>query len=212
MSTKIFSGDRARTAQPFSWGASQAHSGTGPQTEMQRGSDGLELERMIEARARQAFDTGRREGEAAMQQQLSARVDGLVAKMAQSIQELSALRARIRHEAEGDLVQLSLAIARKILNREIQTDPDALLGVVKAALQRVESREIFRVRICPHHADSLRRAFEQFGLPQRVEVQPDAGLEIGAVIFDTAQGSLDVSIETQLREIERGLVDLVRNQ
>lgn len=211
MSTKIYSGEKAKHAQPFAWGGIQP-ADAAPSAQLQPNIESFDLERMIEARARQAFEAGRREGETAAQQKLSARVDALVVKLAQTIQELSAVRSRIRREAEGDLVQLSLAVARKILNREIQTDQDALLGVVKAALERVESREIFRVRVCPSHADSLRRALENLGMPQRIEVQPDARLETGAVIFDTAQGSLDVSIETQLREIERGLADMVKNQ
>ena len=166
----------------------------------------------MDSRVRQAFDNGRREGETAAQQQLSSRVDGMIAKLAQSVQEILALRTKIRQEAECDLVQLSLAIARKILNREIQTDPDALLGIVKAALQRMQTRELFRIRVCPQQADTLRRALEQLGLPTRVEVQADPALESGAVLFETAQGSLDASIDTQLREIERGLTDVVKKR
>jgi flagellar assembly protein FliH len=47
------------------------------------------------------------------------------------------------------------------------------------------------------------------GLPQKVEVLSDPGLERGAVILDSKRGGLDASVETQLAEIERGLADLV---
>jgi len=48
------------------------------------------------------------------------------------------------------------------------------------------------------------------GMPSSVEIIGDATLERGAVIFDTARGNLDASLSTQLQEIERGLIDLVR--
>jgi len=35
----------------------------------------------------------------------------------------------------------------------------------------------------------------------------DASLKPAEVYFETSQGILDASVETQLREIERGLID-----
>jgi flagellar assembly protein FliH len=46
---------------------------------------------------------------------------------------------------------------------------------------------------------------------RNIELVPDASLERGAAIFETTRGNLDASIETQLREIERGFTDLVRS-
>jgi flagellar biosynthesis/type III secretory pathway protein FliH len=43
-------------------------------------------------------------------------------------------------------------------------------------------------------------------------VSADPAQERGGVIFETSRGKLDVSIGTQLREIERGLTDRLRGQ
>jgi flagellar assembly protein FliH len=56
----------------------------------------------------------------------------------------------------------------------------------------------------------VKQFLEKLGLPQRVEVVSDPGLERGAAVFDSNRGALDASVETQLSEIERGLTDLVR--
>ena len=40
-----------------------------------------------------------------------------------------------------------------------------------------------------------------------IQIVVDPGLQLGDVIFETAQGDLDASIDTQLREIERGFAD-----
>jgi flagellar biosynthesis/type III secretory pathway protein FliH len=43
-------------------------------------------------------------------------------------------------------------------------------------------------------------------------VIPDATLAPGSVVFETNQGNLDASVESQLQEIERGLADHLRKQ
>ena len=131
-------------------------------------------------------------------------------KLARSIEELTGSRLRYRREAEQDVVALALAVARRILHRELTVSPEALLGLVKVALDKMEAREVHQVRVSRQDAAMVRQFFEQMGLPQRVEVIADAGLAQGGVTFESARGSLDASVDTQLAEIERGFADLVK--
>ena len=131
-------------------------------------------------------------------------------KLARSIEELTGSRLRYRREAEQDVVALALAVARRILHRELTVSPEALLGLVKVALDKMEAREVHQVRVSRQDAAMVRQFFEQMGLPQRVEVIADAGLAPGGVTIESARGSLDASVDTQLAEIERGFADLVK--
>jgi len=141
---------------------------------------------------------------------MAAQLEAMEGRLARSIEELTGLRARFRHEAEEDVVELALAIARRVLHRELTVAPDALLGLVKAALEKIEAREVHRVRVSREDAPQVQRFFEEMGLPRRVEVIADPSLPRGAVILDSTRGLLDASVETQLLEIERGFADLVR--
>ena len=161
----------------------------------------------LEARIAQAREQGYREGEAAGAQKAAARVDPVLARLAQTIEQVAAARSKVRREAEEDVVKLALAIARRVLYRELSIDPEAILGLVKAALDRLEARDIHRLRVSPAEADLLRRRLD---LPAAIEIVADASLERGAAIFETGRGSLDASVQTQLAEIERGFADLVR--
>ncbi len=166
-----------------------------------------ELERQAPRREETAHQDGFRKGQAAGEEKAAARLDSVVARFAQTIEELAGQRLLLRREAEADVVNLALAIARRILNRELSTDPEALLGVVKAALGRLEAREIDRVRVHPADAPLVKQHLERLGLPQKIEVAADAALERGAAVFETSRGQLDASVETQLQEIQRGLAD-----
>jgi flagellar assembly protein FliH len=164
----------------------------------------------IEEKIRAAHQQGIQEGQAAVRQEMGGQLEAMNARMARAIEEMSGMRQRFRHEAEEDVVALALAIARRILHRELTMAPDALLGLVKAALEKIEAREVHRVRIRPEDAPMVKEFLQKMGLPQKVEVISDPGLERGAAILDSSRGALDASVETQLAEIERGLADLVR--
>jgi flagellar assembly protein FliH len=165
-----------------------------------------DLERQAEARAQTAYQAGRQEGETVARAQLQE----TIVRLGRSIEEISGVRQRARHEAENDMVGLALAIARRVLRRELTVDPEALQGVVKAALERIDARELHRVRTHPEHAAHIAQQLERIGIPRRVEVAADPVLERGAVVFETTRGALDASVDTQLAEIERGFADLVR--
>jgi flagellar assembly protein FliH len=168
-----------------------------------------ELERQAEKSSQEALQKGLRQGEADGRRQALAQLDGELQRLARSAAEMAGLRHAIRREAEEELVRLALAIARRILHRELTVDPEALTGLVKAALGKIEMRDTYRVRTHPEHVAAVTRCLAQAGAPQKIEVLADTSLEKGSAIFETGRGLLDASVETQLAEIQRGLVDLL---
>ena len=164
-----------------------------------------------EQRVSAAHKKGFEEGQAAGRQSLAPQVEALQIQLARSIEELTGLRPRYRRQAEQDMVALALAVARRILHRELTMAPEALLGLVKAALDKMEAREVHQVRVSRSDAALVRQFFEQIGPPQRVEVVADANLASGSVLIESSHGLLDASVDTQLAEIERGFADLVRS-
>src|SRR5450756_1756718 len=108
-----------------------------------------QLQQQYEQRASEAHAAGLREGEAAGRQRAAAELQPVIDRLARCIEEIGGLRARLRAEAEADLLQLSLAIARRVLRRELAIDPEALHGLVLGALEKLQGQEISRVRVHP---------------------------------------------------------------
>ena len=213
MATKVLSGKDALPAQPLAW----RRLATGGEAAIRTQIDALlariaQLEQEIPQREQRAFEAGFRKGESAGQDQAMGRLDPVAEQLARTVADLSQSRRKLRRDAEQDVVKLALAIARRILHRELSMDPEAILGVVKAALQKLEGREVDRVRVHPENADIVRKHVERLGRSQRLEVAADPRLDRGAVVFETACGDLDVSVDTQLEEIQRGLVDRLHRQ
>ena len=210
MSSKLLRSEEGRPVEPMAWrtvgaGASAAAGG------LYAATGGSEAER-IEQRLREAHAAGLREGEAAGRQRATAELQPLLERLGRSIAEMTGLRARLRREAELDLIRLALAIARRILRREFAVDPDALHGLVLGALEKLQAREISRVRVHPAQAALVTECLKQTSAGAEVQVVGDPGCAPGALVFDTERGSLDASVESQLQEIERGLADRLRKQ
>jgi flagellar assembly protein FliH len=169
-----------------------------------------QLQQQCDQRVREAHAAGVREGEAAGRQRAAAELQAVIDRLGQSIGEIGGLRARLRAEAEADLVRLALAIARRVIRREIGIDPEALHGLVLGALEKLSGQEISRARVHPSHAALVTECLRQNSAGDKVQVIADASREPGTVIFETQRGNLDASVESQLQEIERGLADRLR--
>jgi flagellar assembly protein FliH len=165
----------------------------------------------FEDRLREARALGTREGEALGRNRAKAEMQPILERLGRSIEEISGLRARLRREAEEDLVRLALAIARRILRRELAVDPDALHGLVLGALEKLQGQQICRVRLHPSHAVLVSACLKQMAPASPIEIIPDSSREPGTVVFESDRGNLDASVESQLREIERGLADRLRS-
>lgn len=171
-----------------------------------------ELEKLAEQRVREAREAGRAEGEAQARAGAEEEVRSTIERLASAIAEIEQYRTHLLRQTESDAVRLSIAIARRVLRRELTVDPTAIEGLVRAALERLQSQESCRVRMHPDYVPALRASVERMGMDTRVEIIPDAAQEPGAAVFELSRGSLNASIDSQLKEIERGLVDRFQTQ
>ena len=210
MWSKVLRGAQQTKAGPMQWRSASETLERKPSGNSPRAgeADAAALARQVEARIEEARQLGYREGAAGV----LGTVQPVLERLAHSIDVVAGLRNRIRREAESDLVKLSIAIARRILHREISVDPEAISGLMKAALEKVQSQEIHRVRVHPDLEAAVRRALESSASGRNVQVVADGGRESGDVVFETTRGNLDASIDTQLQEISRGLADRLRGK
>ncbi len=164
----------------------------------------------VERIEREAYQRGFLEGQGVGKNQAAGEVNPLMERLSRSLAELGSMRSRIRRDAEKDLLKLSIAIARRVLHRELTLDPESIEGLIKVALDKLQARESCRVRVHPEQETAIRAALDRASNSGKVELISDASLQMGDVLFETQHGTIDASIETQLREIERGFADRLK--
>ncbi|HVO97572.1 MAG TPA: FliH/SctL family protein [Bryobacteraceae bacterium] len=165
-----------------------------------------------EARARAAYHEGLAAGEAAAQHRAQQKLEPSIQAFNALLAELASMRKRVRAEAEDDAVKLAVAIARRVIYRELSADPEAILGLVKAAFGKLSARETHRVRMAPSDAAVLESHRAKLQIPPGLEIAADNSLPPGSAVFETTRGELDASVDTQLAEIDRGLADVLRRR
>lgn len=210
MSSKLIRADDSAQQQISVW--RPAGSGMAPA----QAAPSAEVERQMEARLRVAYQDGLSAGDQAARrnaaEQAAQRMEPAIASLNAVVEELASSRKRFRTEAEEDTVKLAVSIARRVLRRELCTDPDAILGLVKAAFQKLNARETHRLRVSKADESTVREHRDWLDLPPAVEISADASLPPGSAIFETSRGELDASVDTQLSEIERGFTDIIRRR
>ena len=164
-----------------------------------------------EEAVRQALEQARQEGEARAQSSFAEQIERnrQMVKIFINVHRFEVYYQKV----EGEIVQLALAIARKILHREAQIDPLMLAGIVRVALDKLESSTDVVVRVNPRNLTEWReyfnRTLEARELPEVIE---DPGIPPDRCILQTLLGTTELGIETQLKEVERGLMDLLAHR
>jgi flagellar assembly protein FliH len=112
---------------------------------------------------------------------------------------------------EGEVVKLSLAIAKRILHREANVDPFLLSGVVRVALEKVSGDSTIVLRVSTGDLENWER-MNVMAKGARPQLIADERLEAGECVLDTSVGSVDLGVAAQLQEIERGFFDLLQQR
>jgi flagellar assembly protein FliH len=155
-------------------------------------------------------EAARKEAEARMQGTFDESLQRLRDSIGGALVEFAKERGAYFRKVETEVVQLALSIARKVLHREAQVDPLLLAGMVRVALDQIESNTKVVLRVHPMHVADCRAYLAQSMEPQEVpQVEEDPTLAPEGCVLQTDLGTTELGIEIQFKEIEQGLMDLL---
>ncbi len=154
-----------------------------------------------------AYENGFRQGEKAGLEIAERKIEAMMRRYADTIQEIGGLKPAFYARAEHEVVRLALEVAKKIVHREVQVDREIIQTLVKVALSHVAVKSAVKVRLHPadysymldHRADSP-RSIENEG---DLVLIADKTIERGGCLIETECGDIDARIEEEFREVER---------
>jgi flagellar assembly protein FliH len=112
---------------------------------------------------------------------------------------------------ESEVVKLALAIAKRVLHRELQLDPLLLAGVVRVALEKLADESTAVLRVPAKELQVWQEVFVM-KLGSSFQVLADERLKSGECVLDTNVGKVELGVSAQLEEIERGFFDLMQQR
>jgi flagellar assembly protein FliH len=160
---------------------------------------------------KKAFEEGFLQGEKAGHEMGERQTEAVLKRFADSIAELGRLRKTVYQQVEREVIKLALAIAKKIVLHEVQTDMDIALTLVRVAMKNVSEKTPVTIRLnaTDYHLIMKRKSeLVSESDESRIVLQPDGSIDRGGCLIETDCGTIDARIEEQFKEIEKGLLEI----
>jgi len=172
-----------------------------------------DAKRQAERLRREAVAQGRREGQRAAREESARRQDEqcatLVPTLNHLVDELRHARQDWLAHWEKTAVGLAVAIARRVLRRELAAHPEVSPELVREALELAAGNGRVRVLLSPADHRSLGPRLAdlagRLGELGPVEVSADEAISPGGCRVETRFGIIDQQFEAQLARIEEEL-------
>jgi len=160
----------------------------------------------VEQISREAYDRGLADGRVAGTAAEAERARAELARLVPSLDALAAARGEMIRATEHQMVELALAVARRIVQREVSLDRDLLVSMAHVALLRLEQGVAVTVRFNPDdYASTIASQTKRWaGMP--LTVVPDGSLARGECRVESAFGRVDAGVEAQLQEVGLALL------
>lgn len=161
---------------------------------------------------RDARDRGDQEGRQQGFESGKAEVDRLVSRLHTIIDRAIDRRNEIIEESEGQIIQLVLQIAKKVVKVISENQRNVVVNNVVQALRKLKSKADVTIRVSfedlkmtTEHTEQIVEMVERVG---NITVAEDSTVDPGGAVIETDFGQIDARISSQLREIEDRIVEL----
>lgn len=130
-----------------------------------------------------------------------------VARLEAALTTLRLKGERLAEQARSDALEVGLLVARRILEKELSTNLEALFSFIKSAIRRAGEAHTTVVRVSPTDYERLKGATESTFTLGPVELKADDSLGPGDVMVDTDHHTVDGRLTTRLEEVGRVLTE-----
>ena len=134
------------------------------------------------------------------------KIEPLISSIKEALIQLNAIREETYQQIEKEVVDLALAIAQKVICREISTDPETVVCVAKEALSKVDDPGKIKIKMNPSDLQFINETkFQLSNLiadVDHVTFEAEESIQSGGCIIETELGEIDARIEKQLQAVE----------
>jgi flagellar biosynthesis/type III secretory pathway protein FliH len=156
-----------------------------------------------------AYENGFRQGEKAGMEIAERKMEVVMRRYADAILEVNKLRSSLYVQVEHEVVKLAIAVAKKIVHREIQVDRDIIQTLVRVALSHVAEKSSVTIHLNPtdyNYLLELRAELSQ-SEGRDIALLSDKSIERGGCLIQTDCGDIDARVQEEFREVEHAFFE-----
>lgn len=171
-------------------------------------------ESMVAEIQKQAHETGFQNGYNDGYQNGFNQISNELANQVKTVEVLAKATFDVKKEiiisSEKDIIELTIAIAEKIIKTKLDLAPEILIQIVKSAISDLKEKEHVKISINPENAVHLYQYSEILkelinGL-KNLKIIEDKTVPIDSFIVESIDSRIDAGIKTQINEITRELI------
>lgn len=172
-----------------------------------------ERDEMLEQARREGYEAGLAEGRDAGVASVREEARGRLEALRSIVEELGRARDDVAARCEGDIVELALAVAARIVRRESSLGVDTVRELLREALPRTGGTRQITVTVHPDDMAVLQEDVELFNFltdgRARVSWVTDERLVSGGCMVETERGGIDGTVETRVTRIVESLLGVI---
>lgn len=121
------------------------------------------------------------------------------------------LKKEIILSAEHEILQLSIAIAEKILKKQLEIKPEMITEIIRAAINELKDKEEIKIIVNPALKDQLYNFSEELKTAikgmKTIKIVEDKTIHANSAIIESPESRIDARIETQIAQITEELME-----
>jgi len=162
-----------------------------------------------EAARKKALEEGYQEGLTKASREMQELKAKTASECENMLKEAERTKEAIILSAEGEIVELALAIARKIIDKEIRENSDIIIKLVRKTLSSVGNAGSVKIRVSPHDFETVLENRELLAGAGQViddlEIHLDSRMTPGGFVVESDLGVIDARMETRMNKVEEAL-------
>ena len=172
-------------------------------------SDGqsIDNEEYIKCLEKEAYQKGYDEGNTEGIAKGKKLIEPLMKKLQQTMVDIEHTKKKLYTAAEKEAVELSLAIAKKIIGNELSINKNVVAKTVKEALKKVDGHGKIKIKINPEELDIVKEQIidkhDAGNSMDKLIFEPNDSISFGGCLIETNIGDIDARIEKQIEVIEK---------
>ena len=166
--------------------------------------------RGYETGRREAYEQTRAEAAQAAMEEARREYTGLSVALTSGLAEFEQDKRRMLAIAEGGIIALAVAIARRVCKHAAAADSATARENVRALLEMVKHENDIQLHLNPAECDTMQAALpdmvEACNNMAHVQLLPDPNVAKGDCLLKTHNGMIDATLDTQLDRIASALL------
>jgi len=155
---------------------------------------------------KKGYEDGYTKGKNSAIEETRATVDML----SEVVEQLKEYHTQILSDSQSDIARMAVTIARKVLQKEIMTDPMTVVNMVRKALSKVRFKKNFVVHVNPLDLEVIQSAGDQvkevLDNCESIEFKASPKVQPGGCVVQTESGNVDAQIDRQVDEVEQAVM------